>query len=75
MWILLEQGTGTVEVLRQADDLELRFGSEGFRQAALDEADGKRRDVNADPLPSELLRGVDSCPAAAEWIEDYPPPD
>jgi hypothetical protein len=57
-------------VLRQADDLEGRIGAEGFAEAALDQVDGKRGDVDADPLASKPLRGVDRRSTAAEGVED-----
>ena len=74
MRVLVEQRLRAVEVLRQADGLEQRFLAEGFAETALDEIDGERRDVDADPLPAELLRGVDRRATAAEWVEDDPPP-
>ena len=49
MRVLLEQGAGAVEVLRQANDLEMRFLAEGFAEAALDEVDRERSDVDPDP--------------------------
>jgi hypothetical protein len=59
MRVLLEQGTRTVEVLREADNLELCFAAKRFAKPTLDKADGERRDIDADPTAPELLRGMD----------------
>ena len=44
---------------------------EGVAQALLDQADGEVGDVDADPLPPELLRRVDGGAAAAERVEHH----
>jgi hypothetical protein len=41
---------------------------EGVLQPLLDKRNGKVGDVNADPLAAELLRRMNRCPAATEWI-------
>jgi hypothetical protein len=41
----------------------------GVVQALLDQRDGEVRDVDPDPLPPELLRGMDGRAAAAEGVE------
>ena len=68
--VLIEQSLSAVVVLRQADDLELRGSAEGLGEAALDQVDGERSDIDADPLAAEFLGGVDGGAAAAERIED-----
>ena len=59
-----------VEILGRAVDL-VRDAREGIVQPLLDQRDREMRDVDPDPLPAELLRGVNGGPAAAEGIKHY----
>ena len=61
---------GAGEVLRHAVGVEGDAG-EGVAQALLDQADGEVGDVDADPLPPELLRRVHGGAAAAERVEHH----
>lgn len=54
-----------------ADDVEVRVRLEGFDQAALHDGDRDVGDVDADPLPAELLRGDHGGAAAAEGVEHH----
>jgi hypothetical protein len=57
------------EVLGRAVYLE-RGPREGVLQTLLDQRDREMGDIDPDPLPLQVLRGVDGGAAAAEWIED-----
>lgn len=54
-----------VEVFGRAVDLKREAGLEGVLEPFLDERNGKVRDVDADPLAVELLRGVNGRAATA----------
>lgn len=58
-----------VEILRHAEDLELET-RKGVDQPSFNQADGKVRNVDADPLAIELLHRMNCGPAAAEGIKD-----
>jgi hypothetical protein len=61
---------GAVEVLRHADHLDLDE-RKGVAQALLDQRNGEMGDVDADPLPVQLLRRVHGGAATAKRIEHH----
>ncbi len=65
--VALGEVPGTLQILRRSVDGELKTG-EGVLHPLLDEAYRKMRDVNADPVPPQLLRRVDRRPASAERV-------
>jgi len=48
---------------------KLDLFTESVAQPALNEVNREIGNVDADPLPSELLRGMNGRAASAEWIE------
>ena len=70
--MLVAQGkiTRGIERLRTAFDLEGKAG-ESLAHALFNQANGKMGDINADPLPPQLLRGVNGSTAASEGIEHH----
>src|ERR1035441_7088848 len=61
-----------IEVFGRAVDLKREAGLEGVLEPFLDERNGEVRDVYADPLAVELLRGVNGRAATAVLIIAQP---
>ena len=49
---------------------KLDFFAERIAQTTLDQIDREVSDVDPDPLPAELWRGVNGCATSAKWIEN-----
>src|ERR1035437_2407511 len=52
--------------------LKLQLFAERIFQTSLNEIDGEIRDINADPVPTQLLRPVNRRAATAERVEHKP---
>src|ERR1700734_3159754 len=68
MLVALGKVARTGNILRHAMNL-IDDSGEGFFQTPFDQGDCKMRKVDTNPLPVELLRRMDRCPAAAKWIK------
>jgi hypothetical protein len=64
----IRQGSRAVKVLGSAVHL-VPEAREGIVQALLYEGNGQVRNVNTNPLPSELLRRMYGCATAAERVQ------
>ncbi len=58
-------------LLRRAGADELQVVAVGVKQPLFDERDSELGDIDADPLATEFLQGVNRCTAAAEWVEHH----
>src|SRR5208283_2758934 len=72
-FVQLRQPFGAAQISGLSALFKLDFFAEGIFETAFDEVDGEIGDINADPLAAELLRGMNRCAAAAEWVENDVP--
>jgi hypothetical protein len=72
VFVLAGELLGVGERGRLADGVDFDLVAVGVAEPGLDEGGGEGGDVDADPLPAELFRGVDGAfsensPALQRW--------